>query len=190
MPEGYDLQPDVTPPAATPAFLQAFAAATVAEDTPRFMRRRKPRPMRLKINVTSLIDVTFLLLVYFMIATSFTASEEAYRTDIPNRAGAGAGDPFKLDQEPLRITVTSTGLAPDMYRLRIEGPYAQPATFDDLYDFLSSRQVRPDTTGGLFERDHPIIIQPARTSRWEHAMEAFNAAARARYTNVTFAKAS
>jgi hypothetical protein len=41
--------------------------------------------------------------------------------------------------------------------------------------------------GGMFEADHPIIIEPTATTRWEHAMEAFNAAVRARYTNVTFA---
>jgi biopolymer transport protein ExbD len=186
--DGYDIQPDaqVATPASAMPFSQTFG---MPEEPERFMRRRKRPAMRLKVNVTSLIDVTFLLLVYFMIATSFTASEEVYRTDIPNREGVGQGDPFKLDQEPLRISVTSTGLGPDMYRLRLEGPYSQPATFDDLFDFLSSRQVRPDVTGGLFERDHPIIIQPARTARWEHAMEAFNAAARAHYTNVTFAKA-
>jgi biopolymer transport protein ExbD len=172
-------------PFAGPEMKPSFASPGEAQ---RFMRRRKRKAMHLKINVTSLIDVTFLLLVYFMIATSFTASEEVYRTDIPAREGAGAGDPFELEDDPLRISVTSLGLGPDKYRLRLEGPYAQPATFEDLYTFLNARQVRADTTGGLFQSDHPIIVQPARTTRWEHAMEAFNAAARARYTNVTFAK--
>ena len=157
-------------------------------EAPRFMRRRRRHAMQLKVNVTSLIDVTFLLLVYFMVATSFTASEEVYRTDIPNREGAGSGDPFELQDDPLRIIVTSTGLAPDMYRLQIDGPYSQPTSFDDLYTFLSSRQVRAETTGGMFPAEHPIIVQPTRSTRWEHAMEAFSAAARARYTNVTFAK--
>lgn len=140
------------------------------------------------LNMTSMIDIVFLLLIYFIVATDFSAAEEAYRMDIPAREGASKADPFTLDSEPLRITVNSTGLAPDMYRLSLDGPYQQPATFDDLFAFLNSRQVRSDTTGGLFERDHPIVIQPTRTARWEHAMEAFNAAARARYTNVTFAK--
>ena len=36
--------------------------------------------------------------------------------------------------------------------------------------------------------EHPIIIEPARTAKWEHAVRAFNAAALARYTNVQFAK--
>lgn len=168
--------------------LRPLPAYLEVPEPERFVRPRKRTPMMLKINVTSLIDVTFLLLVYFMIATSFTSSEEAYRTDIPSREGVGTADPFEIQDDPLRISVNSTGLAPDMYRLQIDGPYQQPSTFDDLYTFLSSRLVRADTTGGLFEPGHPIIIQPTRTTRWEHAMQAFNAAARARYTNVTFAK--
>ena len=67
-------------------------------------------------------------------------------------------------------------------------PFAQPTTFEELQSFLSSNQARPDTIGGLFEPDHPIVIQPTRTTRWDHAMHAFNAAARSRYINVTFAK--
>jgi biopolymer transport protein ExbD len=175
-------------PAGPPEDIAPLPAYLEKAEPQRMLRRRKRAPMHLKINVTSLIDVTFLLLVYFMVATSFTASEEVYRTDIPRREGAGEADPFELDDEPLRVTVTSTGLAPDMYRLSIDGPYAQPTTFEELNSFLAANQARADTTGGLFEPDHPIVIQPARTTRWDHAMEAFNAAARARYTNVTFAR--
>jgi len=183
--------PDRHPPshaADDTSALRPLPAYLEVPEPERFVRPRKRKPMLLKINVTSLIDVTFLLLVYFMIATSFTSSEEAYRTDIPSREGVGTADPFEIQDDPLRISVNSTGLAPDMYRLQIDGPYQQPSTFDDLYTFLSSRLVRADTTGGLFEPNHPIVIQPTRTTRWEHAMQAFNAAARARYTNVTFAK--
>lgn len=154
----------------------------------RVRSRRASGPVPLGLNMTSMIDVVFLLLIYFLVATDFRAAEEAYRMDIPAREGLSEADPFELDEEPLRIVVSSTGLAPDMYRLRIDGPYAQPATFEDLHAFLASRQVRAETTGGLFQPDHPIVVQPTRTTRWEHAMEAFNSAARARYSNVTFAK--
>jgi biopolymer transport protein ExbD len=183
---GYGLERST--PVGPPEDIAPLPAYLEKAEPQRMLRRRKRAPMHLKINVTSLIDVTFLLLVYFMVATSFTASEEVYRTDIPRREGAGEADPFELDDEPLRVTVTSTGLAPDMYRLSIDGPYAQPTTFEELNSFLAANQARADTTGGLFEPDHPIVIQPARTTRWDHAMEAFNAAARARYTNVTFAR--
>jgi biopolymer transport protein ExbD len=135
-----------------------------------------------------MIDVVFLLLVYFMVATEFKLGEEVYRMDLPERrASSQFRDPFELDEEPLRIAVASTGRARVAYRLRIEGPYEQPATFDDLHEFLRSRRRSPDVPRGLFEPDHPIVIEPARACRWEHAMEAFSVAARARFTNITFA---
>lgn len=177
-------QGDREPEASAPVRLIGTPDEEVIEHR-RVARRSTPS---MTLNMTSMIDIVFLLLIYFIVATDFRAAEEAYRMDIPAREGASQADPFTLDNEPLRITVTSTGLAPDMYRLRLDGPYPQPETFDDLFAFLSSRQVRSDTSGGLFEPDHPIVIQPSRASRWEHAMQAYNSAARARYSNVTFAK--
>jgi hypothetical protein len=158
------------------------------------VRQRHGRPApRAALSMTPMIDVVFLLLIYFLVATDFRLGEQIYRMDLPARPpvnGQSQQDPFKLDEEPLRITVASTGLGPDMYRLRIDGPYPQPGTFEALYEFLRDKQVNPTNlgVGAMFQPNHPVIIQPTRSTRWDHAMEAFNAAARARYTNVTFAK--
>jgi biopolymer transport protein ExbD len=167
---------------------------TVIEHTRLRQRRaRAPQAPTITLAMTSMIDVVFLLLIYFLVASDFRMGEEVYRLDLPSREGAGHSDPFKLDDEPLRIAVISTGLGPDMYRLRLDGPYPQPASFDELFQFLTNKQVNEFTSGGggggaLFQPHHPVIIQPTRLTRWDHAMEAFNAAARARYTNITFAK--
>lgn len=141
------------------------------------------------LSMTAMIDVVFLLLIYFMVATDFRLAEEFYRVELPQQGAAPPADPFTLDEEPLRVSVASTGVGPGMYRLRLDGPYPQPQTFDDLHEFLRNRQVNESTTGGLFAPDHPILVQPSRHTRWEHAMEAFNAAARAQYSSITFAKA-
>ena len=148
--------------------------------------RRRPAKPSLSLNLTAMIDVTFLLLVYFMVATQFKVGEELYRMDLPDRGPARAPvDPFELDEEPLRIRVASVGYAMGDYRLELVGPYPQPASFADLYDFLRRRQISETTVGGLFAADHPIIIEPTKSTQWQHALETFNAAARARYSNVT-----
>lgn len=150
-------------------------------------RRLLSRPP-MQFNLTAMIDVVFLLLIYFMVATDFKVGEEIYRMDLPDRSQSNQqSDPFDLDDEPLRISVASSGFGILRYRLSIEGPYPQPDDFEKLYNFLQERQINEFTSGGLFDIDHPIIIQPTRTTRWEHAIEAFNAAVRARYTNVIFA---
>jgi hypothetical protein len=38
----------------------------------------------------------------------------------------------------------------------------------------------------VFEADHPIIVAPTGRTSWEHTMGVFNAAVRARYSNITF----
>ncbi len=147
---------------------------------------------RFAVNLTSLIDVTFLLLIYFMVATDFRLSEEIYRLDLPapESSGAGGADPFSLDKTPLRIQIATDPGNAKACSIHVDGPFDQPASFDDLYSLLRRSQHRSGEAEGMFEPDHPIIIEPSRQTRWEHAVEALNAAARARYTNVTFAPAS
>src|SRR5262245_54371752 len=100
-------------------------AIAAADHTWTRPRRARQRP-RLVVNLTSLIDVTFLLLVFFMVATTMSAGEQAYRMDLPERSRAlHAGDPFTLDQEPLRIVVSSGARSLegefDDYQLQIDG---------------------------------------------------------------------
>lgn len=159
---------------------------TPIEDLPQHRTRRTPQP-RITLNVTAMIDVVFLLLIYFLAVTNFKLGEEVYRLDLPERGQVRAVDPFQLDEEPLRIRVASIDTVTQPYQLQIDGPYEQPGTFQGLYEFLQQRQLIPGSAGGLFSRDHPIIIEPQRTAQWEHVIGAFNAAARADYTNITFA---
>lgn len=159
------------------------------ESVPRRIARTRLRSeARLILNLTAMIDVVFLLLIYFMVGTDFKLGEEIYRMDLPARAGAATErDPFELDEEPLRVAVATTGSFEGSYDLRLAGPYPQPHTFEAFHQFLAGRLIEDTSTGGLFAPDHPIVIEPAQGTRWEHAIGVFNAAARARYTNVTFA---
>ncbi len=112
-----------------------------------------------------------------MAATEFKLGEEIYRLDLPQRAAA---DPFDLPREPLQLLVASArdGGA----TIRIAGFDVQLSSFDALHEFLLQKLA-----AGLFEPDHPLLVEPQGSTRWEHAMEAFNAAVRAHFTNVTFA---
>ena len=61
--------------------------------------------------------------------------------------------------------------------------------FESLFEFLQRRQV-DGSGGGLFAVDHPIIIVPDATVHWEFTIDAFNAAVRAGYVNVTLQEIS
>jgi biopolymer transport protein ExbD len=62
--------------------------------------RRRKRPI---INITSLIDVMFLLLLFFMVSTTF-AEHPGIKLELPT---ASTGEPGKL--EPLTLTIDKAG---------------------------------------------------------------------------------
>lgn len=134
-----------------------------------------------------MIDVVFLLLMYFLLAADFSAREEIFRLDLPDQAGIAApDDPFRLDQEPLRIRLSSTGPGPRDLGLALEDPHPRIDGPRDLERFLRSSLLRTD--GGLFAEDHPILIEPDGGTMWDHAVATFDAAVKAGYTNVIFVR--
>lgn len=151
-------------------------------------RRSSWRPA---LNLTSMIDVVFLLLVYFMVATEFKRAEVIERLDLPNRLGAGVADPFEVPDHPIVITVSSqdTDAARSTvaagFTIGIEGPFPQPSTPDALTKLLSERRMGGTGGRGLWPEDHPIVLQPAPGTDWEHVVRTFDATARAGYNNIS-----
>ena len=149
-------------------------------------RRRVRSASSIGLNLTSMIDVVFLLLVYFLVATDFTQSEEVYRLDLPERTEGLTLDPFELDDEPVRIIVQGADGFDGDYRLQVDGPGAESIrTFELLYDYLAARRL-DGMGGGLFADDHPLLVVPSSRTSWSHAVSAFNAAVRAGYVNISF----
>jgi len=169
--------------------------------SPRRARRREARLSRpiMALAMTPMIDVVFQLLVYFLVTTNFASHEEFFRLDLPRVESATAenepsaelasppdADPFALDREPIRVLVTSTGAESNDYRLEIVGPLPQPESFEALRRVLRDRLVDPQTGAGIYQSNHPVMLEPSPATTWEHSVEAFNAAVRAGYTNVIF----
>ncbi len=66
-----------------------------------FQARRK---QEVSVNLTPLIDVVFLLLIFFMVSTSFNR-ETQIKLDLPE----ASGDPLDVQPEVLEISVDSEG---------------------------------------------------------------------------------
>jgi biopolymer transport protein ExbD len=58
------------------------------------------------LNLTSMIDVLFLLIIFFMVATKFDEMERNIDVAVPQVAHAGAGDP---PPQPMVVTVLADG---------------------------------------------------------------------------------
>lgn len=143
---------------------------------------RKRKAGTIGLNLTSMIDVVFLLLIYFMVATEFKTAEESFPMDIPMRQH---GQTVTLDDEPLVIFVESAGRGLDDIRVRLGGPWDPIASLAELSSFLRSNKATGFERNGLFAETHPILLKPAKSTRWEHAIAAYNVVANAKYTNIS-----
>jgi len=143
---------------------------------------RKRKAGTIGLNLTSMIDVVFLLLIYFMVATEFKTAEESFPMDMPMRQH---GQTITLDDEPLVILVESAGTKLEDIRVRLEGPWDPIASLAELSSFLRSNKATGFGRNGLFAESHPILLKPTGSTRWEHAIAAYNVVVNAKYTNIS-----
>ena len=142
----------------------------------------------MQLNLTSMIDVVFQLLIYFVVTSNFAVGEGIITAKLPT--GPGTPQPDKPPAKPLKIAVSSAGAIGTGYRVHIEGYGERPNSFAELGDTLIQLQNDPSRgLVGYYKPDDPVIIKPGGSVRWQHVVNAFNAAVRARYTNVNFAQA-
>lgn len=137
--------------------------------------RRKSPVMRL--NLTSMIDVIFLLLVYFVVTANFATGEGVLTTKLPANAGQNAHPIEMPPVMPLRVYLYANGN--DGYRIRVVGTAQQPQTLGELATQLT-------TLHQSMRDEDPLIIQPVGKVKWEHVLGAFNAAVKAKFKNVQF----
>ncbi len=178
-------------PSSTPA--SAISAASTAGGPQQETVHHHPRKAKKKststnmeLNMTSMIDVVFQLLIYFIITSNFVPGEGIIQATMPAGTGSAAEVP-KLEQ-PIKIIVSArSGRTGTGYRLDVDKSAIAPSTFGDLGKLLEG--MREDK-GGAFSAENPIVIQPSGDVRWQHVVNAFNAAVKARYKNIAFAQAT
>ena len=151
------------------------------------LRSRRKRVHTIKeLNLTSFLDVTFQLLIFFVLTASFVVGEGILPADLPSgRAPVSTDDPEPPSQ-PIIITLRSLGA--DEVSIQLEGLATPPVDFNELFLKLAGLQNGPSQPTAPFNADDPVIIQPDPNVPWNHVVNAFNAAIRAKYSNVNFAQ--
>jgi biopolymer transport protein ExbD len=157
----------------------------IRHQTPR--KRREVKTASMQLNLTAMIDVIFQLLIYFVITASFLVGEGVITARLPAGTG-GQPDEIKPPEQPLNILLSSAGAYG--VRISIQNSHQSPQDFDALVQMLSHLQHTPANPAGIYPADNPVMIKPDGNVRWQHVVNAFNAAISARYSNVSFAQAS
>jgi len=132
-----------------------------------------------------MIDVVFLLLIYFLLITEFSPREEAYAVAIAEQQAAQRADPFDLPMRPIRVRVRSFGDGAGEYAITTDSPLIGAlSSYEALSDQTASRR------GGALAGDQSFIIDSSPSTRWEHVMGTFNALKRAEFDKIRFAPPS
>jgi len=117
------------------------------------------------LNLTSLIDVVFLLLVFFMVTTTFLKPEQEIEIDLPT---AESGTPLEVEPDELVIHVTKDG----HYALA-----GAEITRDALEQALERAARRDPETA--------VIIRGDRATRHESIVAVMDACGRAGLSNLS-----
>ena len=149
--------------------------------------KKSKRPQSVgELNLTSMLDVIFQLLIFFVLTASFAKNEGILPADLPAGPGKQTAEDPEPPEQPLNINLRSLG--GEDVSIEVEGMASPPASFDQLFTQLKSVQRSDSNPTAPYNPDDPVIIHPDQTIGWGHVVNAFNAAIRAEYTNVHFAQ--
>jgi len=143
------------------------------------MRRRNRfrDPRSVALNVIPLVDVTFLLMIFFVIAGAFEVWEGVLASRMLS-TGAGGAAPLPLS--PIVVRLSHRGPADD-YAIRIDSVARAPEDFRELTERLRRMQEQSG-----FDEQTPVVIVAEDKVRWDHVVSCWNCAARAGYRSIAF----
>lgn len=119
------------------------------------------------VNLTPMIDVVFLLIIFFMVGTQFTEGEKDIAITLP---GAGQLDTLITAPDRRQITVAADG------SLALDG---QVLSVDELTQRLQQMRVSyPDVR---------VVVRADADAKYQFVMSAFGAANRAGVADVATA---
>jgi biopolymer transport protein ExbD len=130
-----------------------------------FTRNKKPD---VAVNLTPLIDVVFLLLIFFMVSTSFTR-ETQIKLDLPK------ADVEKMQNEPelIEVSIDKEG------RYYVNGKALINSKLDTLKKAISGLRSE--------EKDIPLIISADANTPYQAVVTAMDAASQLGITNLKMA---
>jgi len=132
-----------------------------------------------ELQMTSMIDVVFLLLIFFICNMDFKEKEGLLRAFLPKEApGEAKASEEKKDKEDLQDITITLEKGSDNRPVIVVGQVQLP-TFRQLrYKLGRLHRTLPD---------HRVVIDSKGDVPYGHVVQTLNACIQAKYTNVSFA---
>ncbi|MDD4890097.1 MAG: biopolymer transporter ExbD [Phycisphaerae bacterium] len=135
-------------------------------------KKRGKRPAEMEINMTPLIDVLFMLMLFFLLGTRFAASEGALASKMPQ---LGTGGPAPA-QPPININIAESGGSPQVM------VNSRPTEIKEVYRAM--KDIR-DASGGTAQASK-VFIKPEKNVSWNYVLQVYNSVKRAGFEEVNW----
>lgn len=139
-------------------------------------KRKESNPASMQPPLTPMIDVTFQLLLFFVLTLTFREAEGLIPGTLP---GPDAETPPSVIQ-PVHVIVKPVSLIG--FEFEIKGEHFAIKSGEELYLKLAGKMK------ACGSEDMPLIIEPHGNVLWEHVVNVFNQAVRAKIKNIGFAQ--
>jgi biopolymer transport protein ExbD len=143
-------------------------------------KKKGQHPVKPELNVIPLVDVMFMMILFFVLGTTFRQNEGQIPATLPkvDTAVAQSSDvPPEDPLKPINVRIMSNGEGAVSYQ--VAGIPTMITDPQELYEKLAGiKQGLGDKTS--------IIIQPTMDTKWQYAVEVFNQAVRAQFKSIGF----
>ncbi len=159
-----------------------FSATQVDAMRARRRSKRRRRPgLSPTVNIAPMIDVSFLLLIFFLVTTTFERAEGILSSNLPKERGDRPA--VSLPISPIVLRLQQTGPDHDDFSISIDRFEDAPQRFVELPQFLRGIFALPG-----FDEETPVVIVASNDLAWDHVVAAWNAAVRADAKRIAFAE--
>ena len=141
-------------------------------------RRRRESGATITLDFAPMIDVTFLLLIFFLVTTTFERAEGILDSQMPKDSGAPA---VALPLSPIVVRLSQLGETHDDFAISLDRFPQRPTTFSELTETIRAIHELPG-----FDRETPTVIVADNDVRWDHVVGCWNAALRAGCRSIAF----
>ncbi len=135
-------------------------------------------------NMTPLVDVVMVILIFLMLAGSFGSGEHYMVSSVPIHASGGGGVPPPPGWTPPVLVEIRVGT--DGQAFMPSNPQKPVAHVDQVYKELSDTMAKFRADGKTV-KDVEVVLRPSDGTRWEALAPLYDAALRAKFEKVGFA---
>jgi len=131
-------------------------------------------PVNFSVRMTPLIDVIFLLLIFFIMTMHFQKPEGVLVNRLPEKSGLSVTQPQDMEIVRLRIRLVIAG--GDMPAVFLQD--REVRSYEELYAFLT-----------MLPEDVLLVVEPEARVPYRHVIGVYNACLKAEKRNIVFSAA-